>query len=49
MSRKPAVRPDRALEALWGHRSLFHLQGKPFLVVEVFLPDLCPSSMFPER
>ncbi|MFH0350981.1 MAG: chorismate lyase [Chromatiales bacterium] len=49
VSLKPAAPADRGLEALWGRRSLFRLQGKPLLVAEVFLPDLCPSSMFPER
>ena len=47
VSRKRAAPPDRGLKALWGRRSLFHLQRRP--LVEVFLPDLCPSSMFPER
>jgi len=27
--------------AVWGRRSIFCLQGKPLLVVEIFLPALC--------
>jgi chorismate--pyruvate lyase len=28
------------LDPVWGRRSVFHLDGKPLLVCEVFLPDL---------
>ncbi len=29
------------LDELWGRRSVFHLQSKPLLVSEFFLPGLC--------
>jgi chorismate--pyruvate lyase len=33
------------IDALWGRRSVFHLDGKPLLVCEIFLPDL-PAHRF---
>jgi chorismate--pyruvate lyase len=32
-----------AVDAIWGRRSVFRLQGKPLLVSEFFLPGLCPE------
>lgn len=32
-------------EAIWGRRTLFHLAGKPLLVMELFLPDIPASRL----
>jgi chorismate--pyruvate lyase len=36
-------------EAIWGRRSLFHMDKQPLLVCEIFLPDLPASPPFADR
>ena len=36
-------------EVIWGRRSIFHTQGQPLLVCELFLPNLPTSPPFADR
>lgn len=36
-------------DVIWGRRSLFHMDGQPLLVCEIFLPDLPASPPFADR
>ena len=35
---------EHAPDEIWGRRSVFHLQNKPLLVSEIFLPDLLENE-----
>lgn len=37
---------EESLDPIWGRRSIFHIDGQPLLVCEIFLPDLPVSSSF---
>jgi chorismate--pyruvate lyase len=41
---KASKNSARAPEQVWGRRSVFRLSGKPLLVAEIFLPEICHIS-----